>query len=56
MSLAAESRQHAETWFRIAKRLPEQTRRPALEVAEAWFELAMSAAAIEAGQRNPTLH
>ena len=57
MSLASDSRKHASEWLRVAKRLPEGERGSALDVAEAWFELAMQAEAIEARQRiKPTVH
>ena len=61
MSLAADSRKHAQEWFDLADRLPVQERQGALEIAEAWFQLAMDAAALEAGHRGnrsprPTLH
>ena len=57
MSLASQSRQHAQDWFRVAERLPAQDRQSALNVAEAWFRLAMDAEAMDAKAikaRQPT--
>lgn len=57
MSLAADSRKHAEDWFQVAERLPIQARRHALHVAEAWFRLAMDAEAMESRERiEATIH
>jgi hypothetical protein len=50
MSLASESRKHAKDWFGLADTLPTQRRQAALDIAEAWFRLAMNAEAIESHQ------
>lgn len=47
MSLASESRKHAQDWFQIAESLPATERQRAFDVAEAWFRLAMDAEAME---------
>jgi hypothetical protein len=47
MSLASNSRKHVQDWFKIAERLPLQERQQALNVAEAWFRLAMDANFVE---------
>jgi hypothetical protein len=47
MSLMSDSRKWAQNWFDLAERLPSVQRRAALEIAEAWFELAMDASALE---------
>jgi hypothetical protein len=52
MSLASNSRQCAEDWFDLAEHLPLKERRAVLEIAEAWFQLAMDAAALETGQMH----
>lgn len=48
MSLASDSRRHADEWFDVAQRMPAQQRKGALKVAEAWFHLALDAVALEA--------
>ena len=48
MSLASESRKHADEWLDLAERMPPGQREGALQVAEAWFYLAMDAAVLEA--------
>src|SRR3954462_14752512 len=52
MSLASDSRKHAEDWFKVAATMPPQERESALTVAEAWVQLAMDAEALES--RPPT--
>lgn len=47
MSLMSDSRKWAQNWFDLAERLPAVQRRAALEIADAWFELAMDASALE---------
>jgi hypothetical protein len=48
MSLASDSRRHAQEWFDVAERLPPKQRRAAHGIAETWFQLAMDAASLEA--------
>ncbi len=50
MSLVSDSRKCAQEWFDLAEHLPLEKRQAALEIAEAWFQLAMDAAAHNAGQ------
>jgi hypothetical protein len=47
MSLASDSRKHAQAWFEVAERLPPKQRRAALGIAETWFQLAMDAASLK---------
>ena len=47
MSLASDSRKHAQEWFDLAERLPSKQRHAALEIAEVWFQLAIDAAFLE---------
>ncbi len=47
MSLASDSRKHAEDWFKLAPHLAPGERQNALDVAEAWVRLAQDAEAIE---------
>jgi hypothetical protein len=47
MSLVSESRKHADEWLNLAERMPSEQREGALQVAEAWFHLAMDAVAFE---------
>jgi hypothetical protein len=57
MSLASDSRKHAEDWFKVAANMPPQERDYALTVAEAWVQLAMDAAAMESRQSlSATIH
>lgn len=57
MSLASDSRKHAEDWFKVAATMPPQEREPALTVAEAWVQLAMDAEALESRPRtSATVH
>ena len=57
MSLASDSRKHAQDWCQVAARLPARERQYALNVAEAWFRLATDAEAIESRQPvNVTIH
>ncbi len=56
MSLAFEFRRHAQDWFEIAERLPDQKRQSALNVAEAWFRLAMDAEAMESRDVRSTVY
>ncbi len=48
MSLVSDSRKYAEDWFDLAQHLPLKHRQAALEIAGAWFQLAMDAAALDA--------
>ena len=47
MSFASDSRKYAQEWFDVAERFPPKQRHAALEIAEAWFQLAMDAASLE---------
>ncbi len=48
MSLVSDSRKYAQDWFDLAQHLPLKHRQVALEIAGAWFQLAMDAAALDA--------
>jgi hypothetical protein len=52
MSLASDSRKHAQQWFDLAKHLPAEVRQAAREIAESWFQLAMDADVIEQDQKS----
>jgi hypothetical protein len=52
MSLASDSRKHAQQWFDLAERLSAEVRQGALDIAEAWFRLAMDAAVLEQGEKS----
>jgi len=57
MSLASDSRKHAQEWLEIADRLKAAERQSALNVAEAWFRLAMDAELIESDHSvSSTIH
>jgi len=57
MSLASDSRKRAHDWFKVAEGLPPQQRQPALNIAEAWFRLAMDAEVMESHERvAATIH
>jgi hypothetical protein len=47
MSLVSESRKHADEWLSLANRMSPEQRKGALQVAEAWFHLAMDAVILE---------
>jgi hypothetical protein len=52
MSLVSDSRKCAQDWFDLAEHLPLKERQAALEIAEAWFQFAMDAAALNTGQTH----
>jgi hypothetical protein len=50
MSLVSESSKHADEWLNLAGRMPPAQREGALQVAEAWFHLAMDAVVFKTGK------
>ena len=54
MSLVSDSRKCALKWFDLAEHLQLPERQAALEIATAWFQLAVDAAALDTGQKHPS--
>jgi hypothetical protein len=52
MSLISDSRKCAQDWLDLAEHLPLKERQAVLEIAEARFQLAMDAAALDTGQMH----
>lgn len=52
VSLISDYRKCAQQWFELAEHLPLEDR-PALEAAEAWFQLEMDAVVFDTGQKRP---